>query len=71
MLVWIPMVVATWFAVGALMAVPFMLFAVGGAVEGAKGSSVPFRLMMLPAAALLWPVVVRLWIASHTGVRHA
>ena len=71
MLVWIPAVVATWFAVGALVAVPFLLFAVGAAVEGAKGSSVAFRLMMLPAAALLWPIVLRLWIRSRRGVRHA
>jgi uncharacterized ion transporter superfamily protein YfcC len=71
MLVWIPVIVAAWFAVGALVAVPFLLFAVGGAVEGAKGSSLAFRLMMLPASALLWPIVVRLWLGSRTGVRHS
>lgn len=38
MLVWIPTVVALWLAVGTFVAVPFLLFAVGGAVEGAKGS---------------------------------
>lgn len=71
MLVWIPVIVAAWFAVGAIVAVPFLLFAVGGAVEGAKGSSVAFRLMMLPAAALLWPIVVRLWVGSRSGARHS
>lgn len=64
MLVWIPTVVLTWLAVGLLVAVPFLLFAVGRAVEGARGSSLAFRLVVLPAAALLWPICLRLWLTA-------
>lgn len=71
MLAWIPTIVLTWFAIGVLVSVPFLLLAVGRAVAGAKGSSIAFRLVVLPAAALLWPVLLRLWITSRTRDRHA
>jgi len=72
MLVWIPTAVAAWFTIGLLVAVPFLLVGVGRAVEGARGSSVAFRLVVLPAAALLWPVMLRLWIGSaRPGGRRA
>ena len=71
MLVWIPAVVAVWFAVGALVAVPFMTFGVSRVIDGARGSSVAFRLLMVPATALLWPLVLRRWMASRAGAPHA
>lgn len=67
MLAWIPAIVLTWCAIGLLVAVPFLLFGVGRAVDGAKGSSLGFRLVVLPAATLLWPVLLRLWITARRG----
>ncbi len=67
MLVWIPTIVLTWCAIGLLVAIPFLLFGVGRAVDGAVGSSLAFRLVVLPAATLLWPVLLRLWIAAPRG----
>lgn len=71
MLLWIPTLVTAWLAIGALVAVPFLLFAVGRAVDGARGSSVAFRLLVLPAAALLWPIVLRLWLTARREHRRA
>lgn len=72
MLVWIPTAVLAWCAIGLLVAIPFLLVGVGRAVEGASGSSVAFRLVVLPAAVLLWPVILRRWIGSRgTRGRHA
>ena len=71
MLAWIPAIVLTWCAIGVLVSVPFLLFAVGRAVEGAVGSSIAFRLVVLPAATVLWPVILLLWIMSRTRDRHA
>jgi hypothetical protein len=68
MLVWIPAALTIWFAIGVLVAVPFLLAGVARVVEGARCSSVAFRLLMLPAAALLWPVILRRWITSRSGV---
>lgn len=60
------MSIGTWVALGwaALGAVTWLAFAfVGGprAVPGVKGSSIAFRLMILPGVVLLWPVVVWRW----------
>ena len=70
MLLWLPAIVVAWLAAGALVAVPFLLFAVGRVVEGAAGSSLMFRLMMLPGAALLWPVVLHRWITAGRREQH-
>jgi hypothetical protein len=71
MLLWLQTIVVTWLATGALVAVPFLAFAVGRVVEGAAGSSLMFRLMMLPGAALLWPVVLHRWITAGRRDGHA
>lgn len=61
---WIQTVVVTWLALGTLVAVPFLAFAAGRVVEGAAGSSLMFRLMMVPGGALLWPVLLHRWITA-------
>lgn len=64
MLLWLPAVVVMWCTVGVLVAVPFLAFAAGRVVEGTAGSSLAFRLLMVPATALLWPVVLHRWITA-------
>lgn len=64
MRVWLETIVVTWLAAGLLVGVPFLAFAVGRVVEGAAGSSVMFRLMMLPGTALLWPVLLYRWFTA-------
>ncbi len=71
MLLWIQTMIVTWLVLGTLVALPFLTFAVGRVVEGAAGSSLMFRLMMLPGAVLLWPVVLRRWFAPHQRGGHA
>lgn len=71
MLLWLQTIVMTWLATGVLVAVPFLAFAVGRLVEGAAGSSLLFRLMMLPGAALLWPVVLHRWMTAGRRGGHA
>ena len=71
MLFWIQTIVVTWLVTGTLVAVPFLAFAVGRVVEGAAGSSLMFRLMMLPGAALLWPVVLHRWLTTRRPEPHA
>jgi hypothetical protein len=67
MLIWIPTILVAWLTVGAIVAVPFLALAVGRVVEGARGSSLAFRLLVLPGAILLWPVILRRWIAGDRG----
>ncbi|MEZ5416700.1 MAG: hypothetical protein R2708_05085 [Vicinamibacterales bacterium] len=69
MLLWIPSLAMTWLAIGAAVAIPFLLLGVGRVVEGAARSSLAFRLLVFPAAALLWPVILHRWIEArrHEG----
>ncbi len=60
------MTIGTWVALGwaALGVLTWLAFAfVGGprAVPGVKGSSIAFRLMILPGVVLLWPLVLWRW----------
>jgi len=64
-------IVVTWLAVGLLVGVPFLAFTVGRVVEGAAGSSLMFRLMMLPGAALLWPVLLYRGLTAARRDGHA
>lgn len=43
---------------GLTVAVPFALFAVDRVESSARGGSLLFRLLIIPGATLLWPLVV-------------
>ena len=45
-------------AIGAAVAVPFALFVAPRLDAGARGSSIAFRLVIAPGAALIWPLVL-------------
>ena len=54
--------VAAYLAAGLLFAV---MFAFGGAVRidrAAKGSGLFFRALIVPGAALLWPLLLLMWV---------
>jgi hypothetical protein len=51
-------------AVGVLFAVAFVIIGVSRVDPVAKNSTVGFRLIVLPGAALLWPLLLRRWIGK-------
>lgn len=59
-----------WAAIAAYLAAGFVFalpFAFGGAVRmdrAVKGAGFFFRLLIVPGAALLWPLMLLLWIAG-------
>lgn len=54
-------------AVGALVALLFALFGVARVDAGAKGSWPLFRLLVIPGATLLWPLVLVRWFSALRG----
>ena len=57
-------VAAAYVGTGGVVALAFILFGVRRAV-GAEGRVTPgARLLLLPAAAALWPLVLKRWIAA-------
>ena len=52
---------------GILFAIAFVIIGVSRIDPVAKNSTLAFRLIVLPGAALLWPLLLRRWIEE---VRH-
>lgn len=55
-----------WLAIGALVAIAFVIFGLDKVEANAHGGYV-FRVLILPGLALLWPIVLWRWrIARHS-----
>lgn len=52
---------AAWFGIGLLVGGAFILFRMTRVMDGARESSPAFRLLMLPGAMTLWPLVLKRW----------
>jgi hypothetical protein len=55
---------AAYFAAGALFALFFSFAGAARIDRTTKGASPFFRLLLLPGAALLWPLLLLMWIAG-------
>lgn len=56
---------AIWFAVGVLFALAFAWVGVARVDREAKGASFGFRLLILPASAALWPLLLWRWMRGQ------
>jgi hypothetical protein len=57
-------IVAAYAVVGVLFAVPFVAFGAGRIDPAARSTPLGFRLLILPGAAALWPLMLRRWIGA-------
>jgi len=57
--------VATYLAIGSIVAVPFLVFGVGRIDPAAKGAPLTFRALVFPGVVAMWPLVVRRWLSSR------
>lgn len=55
-----------WFAVGLVVGGAFVAVRASHLVEGVRGSSLAFRLLILPGAMTLWPVILVRWRADRS-----
>ena len=53
-----------WLAIGALVAIAFLVFGLDKVEANAQGGYV-FRVLILPGLVLLWPVVLWRWRVAH------
>ena len=58
---------AAYLMTGLVFAIFFMAAGIGQVDPAAKGSPVGFRLLVLPGAAALWPLLLRRWMRMATG----
>lgn len=64
---WLTRATALYLTLGLAFAVPFAFGWAGRLDPGARGSSVGFRLLLLPGATLLWPWLVARVMRSRPG----
>ncbi|MCB2096387.1 MAG: hypothetical protein KDE05_02035 [Parvularculaceae bacterium] len=61
------MAVGGYLGLGALFAFYFVLRGVDGLDHAAKGAGAPFRLLLFPGAAALWPILLLRMLATPKG----
>jgi hypothetical protein len=60
-----------YFVCGVAFGVPFVLRGVNRVDAAAHGSSLAFRLLLLPGTIALWPVMVRKWLSARRPEEHS
>lgn len=58
---------AAYLALGVLFAIPFALRGAARLDPVARAGSIPFKLLILPGAALLWPALAVMWVKAPRG----
>jgi hypothetical protein len=58
-------VVAVWFGVGVLFAIPFLARGIGRIDPLAARSGLAFRLVVVPGVMALWPVLASRWLSGR------
>ena len=57
--------VATYLAIGSIVAVPFVLFGIGRIDPFARGAPLTFRALVFPGVVALWPLILRRWLGPR------
>lgn len=60
------MAITLYALVGAMFAVAFVARGIDRIDQTARGSGVAFRLIVIPGAAALWPLLLRKWIGAQS-----
>lgn len=60
-------IVVAYMAIGFVVAVTFVCFGITSVDPVAKGSSMRFRVLIIPGTAALWPIMLRKWCAAKRG----
>jgi hypothetical protein len=61
------LVLATYFSIGVIAGLAFVVVGVDTIDPGAKGANWMFRLLILPGAVAFWPLVSWRWIQAGKG----
>jgi hypothetical protein len=64
---WIVKLLIAYLALGSLFAIAFATLGVSRVDPTAKGSTIGFRLIIVPGAAALWPILLAKWIRKGRG----
>jgi len=57
-------IIITYIACGFVFMIPFIIKGVDVIDEGAHGSSIGFRIIIIPGTMVFWPALLRKWIRA-------
>lgn len=63
------MVIAAFLSAGILFSVFFLARGLKVVDEGAHGSSIGFRIIIIPGIIVFWPMLLRKWIRAERALR--
>lgn len=63
---WIWGLVGIYAGLGLLFAIPFLWKGVGRSDPSVAGSTIGFRLIIIPGVVLFWPLLARRWLTGAT-----
>lgn len=58
-------IIATYLGCGVLFAIPFVIRGADKIDEGTHGATWGFRLIILPASIVFWPLLLKKWISAN------
>jgi hypothetical protein len=62
--------VALYLVAGIVFAIFFVSRGVTQIDEGAKGSGLVFRILIIPGSAVFWPILLKKWLTIRRKVNH-
>ncbi|HZO53790.1 MAG TPA: hypothetical protein VFB63_13830 [Bryobacteraceae bacterium] len=61
---WMAAALGLYAGIGLVFAIPFLAWGLPRIDAAARGSSLAFRLFILPGVATFWPLLLRRWLRS-------
>ena len=58
-------IVAVYLVVGVLFVIPFLMKGLTKVDEGAQGSTIGFKIIIIPGVIVLWPLLLSKWMKSN------
>ena len=58
-------IVAVYLLIGVLFVIPFLMKGLNKIDEGAHGSTIGFKIIIIPGVIVFWPVLLSKWIKEN------
>lgn len=64
-------IAAIYLALGVLFVIPFLMKGLNKVDEGANGSTIGFKIIIIPGVIVFWPALLKRWIKNlkHGGTK--
>ena len=58
-------IVVVYLALGVLFLIPFLIKGITKVDDGARGSNIGFKIIIIPGVVVFWPVLLSKWIKTN------